>query len=575
MTNIQDVSLKMLRPGQDYPAGSINPRKAGRTGDIEQLAAEIADKGLLQSLFGARAEKDDGFVYIGNGNRRLLALRALVKEKKIDADAMIPVLISDDTDPKKLLLASLSTAVVQNLHPVDQFEAFATELDQEGQTADTIAKRHALPLKVVKQRLALGKLSPVIRDAWRKGNLNADAAEAYASTPHHEAQEKLFKRGGWEAKTAHGIRQRLIGEQHEVQKLLKFVGEAEYKKAGGQLEEDLFGSKDGQKIANFGLLSTLTEKKLKALAAEFVAKGWGWTAIEDDLPDQAWHGWPRKSNPNAAEKKKLGVMVKLDYNGKVETRTGVIKPGVKGIEGSASNRSASKPPKKKKPGQLSNALAQRLSEQLTYAAGDAITATPDLALGLAIAALVSNGAYSSQRHGADSSVRLVESGLSAQRNERGKDKPMDFKTALAAVEKMKTPQRLGMVAAIVGKSLDFQTLDSERMPLDDAEVKMVIAGMNGAELNRKLRERFTPADYFKGINAAMRIEAISEMAPVHLPRMAKLKGKDQIAVCIAAYPTSPKWLPPALRTVHYDGPVAKKAAAKKKTAKAAPKRKRA
>jgi ParB family chromosome partitioning protein len=576
---IHTITLNALRPGHEFPGASINARSVGRAEDIKSLAASIENEGLLQSLLAVQAKDDAEHYYIADGNRRLAALQLLVKVKKIAKDWLVPVIVSDATDPETALRKSV-TAGIQHvpLHAADQVENF-TKCIKAGEKPEDIAERNQLPVKLVKQRIALGTLSPVILKAWRDGKIRIEDAQAYASSTSHAAQEKHFKKGGYEIRNPHSIRRAMIGDEHEIKKLLTFVGEAAYKKAGGALVEDLFGQTEGKHFADFALLQKLTSEKMREKAAEYVKAGWGWAAYEDDLPDDAALNWPAKSKPTKEEKAKLGVILEFDWNGKVEVTTGVIKPGVKGVKSDDGEGAPKDKTKKKTPGQISDALARELSETLTYGAGEAMARdNGETALAVAIAALASSGhmQYSHYR-GDGAAVQLIETGLAKVRASRSNNRA--FTSELAVALKLPLKDKLKTLAGIVGKAFDFQTHSANRPPLKDKSVLAVIETIDGKALNEAVRAKFQPDEYFGRISGALRLQAIREMAPDQESAVAKMKKGGQVMAAIAAFRKSTNWLPPELRTVHYAGPKAKnnvvKLPTKKKAKAATPKKKAA
>lgn len=567
MSTTKEIELKNLRPGHEFPGASINARKTDPTAGVDSMANSIGRKGVLESVLVVASPKDDGLFYVANGNRRLFGLRKLLKEKKtirgqkFGDDLLVAAIVSPETDPVKALELSLETAQEHvALHPVDQFEVFAQCLDR-GDPPEKIAADRALPLKAVKQRLALAKLSPVIRDAWRSGKINAETAEAYAVSAHHSQQEKLFKRGGWEATNAHQIRRHMIGDEQESARLMKFVGEAAYKAAGGAIREDLFGTQKGAKgFADFGLLQRLANDKLKEKAKEFEGKGWGWAAVLDDLPGAARFEWPTKQHPTAEEKKKLGVILSLTYTGTVEIKTGVVKPGVRGID--TADKTKGKKGKPKQEGLISNSLAQRLSEALTFAARDAIVHEPELAFSLALAALTNNSFDNGP-------VEIKATGLGAKHG--GKYNPdaieeeedpdeTTFAQVLPDVVKLATKDKIATLARIVGRSFNFQTQSAERLPLDEPEVVAIVKAMDPKRLHNAIREKLDAEDYFASVSGAMRLQAIREMAPPVEAAAAKMKKPGQVAAAVEAYASCKTWLPPELRGPGYAGPKAKPAA---------------
>jgi hypothetical protein len=78
------------------------------------------------------------------------------------------------------------------MNAMDEMEAFARLVD-DGMSVEAIAERFGASVRHVEQRLALGRLSPKIRAAYRKGDLTLDVARAFCLTDDHGAQERLFK----------------------------------------------------------------------------------------------------------------------------------------------------------------------------------------------------------------------------------------------------------------------------------------------------------------------------------------------------------------------------------------------
>ncbi len=120
-----EISLAKLTPS---PA---NARRTGAAAGIEALAASIQAHGLLQSLvvrprLDREGQTTDRYEVVA-GARRLVALKLLAKQKRITKGVAIPcrVLDGEGVDGSE---ASLAENVVRvDMHPADQFEAFAGE----------------------------------------------------------------------------------------------------------------------------------------------------------------------------------------------------------------------------------------------------------------------------------------------------------------------------------------------------------------------------------------------------------------------------------------------------------------
>jgi ParB family transcriptional regulator, chromosome partitioning protein len=133
------VPLNRLKFGHEDGEG-INARITGRDDDIPALAANIfanrndeRPTGVIENLLVKDA--GDGFYSVANGNRRLRALHMIDTP---DSDLEIACTLHN-VDETKAFEFSLATAITaRQLHPVDQFEAFA-RLEEHGKTNEEIA----------------------------------------------------------------------------------------------------------------------------------------------------------------------------------------------------------------------------------------------------------------------------------------------------------------------------------------------------------------------------------------------------------------------------------------------------
>lgn len=256
-----------------------NVRKTGSETDIEALAASIEAVGLRQNLNVETGPK--GRYLVTAGGRRWRALKALVKAKKIKANAPIPCKVSEGgEDAAEISLTENVQRVA--MHPADQFEAFAA-LVEDGKTVEQVAQRFGCGVKLVKQRLKLGRLSPRVLEAFRAGKLDLDAAAAFTVADDHNDQERVFDHLQSSPShaydlSAHRIKHLLTeGALPGSHKLVAFIGLEAYREAGGAVREDLFG--DEVFIEDRTLAEQLAVNKLESAAAELKAEGWKWAEI--------------------------------------------------------------------------------------------------------------------------------------------------------------------------------------------------------------------------------------------------------------------------------------------------------
>lgn len=374
---VKGFDLKDLEFGHKAPGGGINDRVTGRDAEVDALAESIKADGLLQNI----AVWDTGSApyYVIAGNRRLAALRIIHKAGKAIRNVTVMCVAIDAMD----IADALAKAAASNMHipphPVDAFETFA-RLAASGMTAATIAKRYGIEdVKGVERSLALGRLAPEIRSAWRAGKLQADCAKVFTLEPDHEKQVEIYEK----LKKGHGlyphaIRQAITGNTDRLFKLLKLVGEDAYEKGGGVFRVDLFPephNKSGKVPQDIGVLETLATLKLDAKCEALRKDGWAWA--EHDTETRAEYQWTsisgnsRTSKLSKADKAKSGCIVRVAYDGALDIYYGLIRPKDAKKVAAGEAPKADKPKKAKAdPKALSGALVTRLNTTLMVAMQD-------------------------------------------------------------------------------------------------------------------------------------------------------------------------------------------------------------
>lgn len=617
------VPLKMLKFGHEDGEG-INARVAGRDDGIAALAANLNANGQIENLIVKDA--GDGFYSVANGNRRLAAFRMMYGE---GSDQEIGCTLHE-VDADKAFEFSLTTAITaEQLHPVDQYEAFA-RLEEHGKTQEEIAQQYGMAEKQVRQALALGRLSPKIRQAWREGTIKADVAKAFTLGLDHKTQDKAFDKlakGGTIFESYVKKELGADGLDGDVAQLLTYIGAEAYRAAGGSVTEDLFG--DSHIISDVALLKQMARNLLTAKCDQLLEAGWGWAEIKSDLP-HASQFWPKseikkpiyegdekerleaaieevssldESDLSYAEseareeelnrliqdiemalrarsfddkkKKQLGCIVDIE-DGRMVILYGIKKPQEATRSTAAATDEPSKPAKPAKPEtpaeadeeDISQALLHRLSVQLTNAAATALIQDEQLAISVLLAAV---GCYS------NCGAKVSVNGLGTRGGERGLLGADDMKRALPLAVKLKPAERITLLAQLAANALDFQhSPHDHNNPAEGAQV--IVNAIDAKAFNAAARGAFDAKDYFAGVSKMLCLKAIEESLGPDLARQQAKKTKpDIVAFAIENVPTT-GWLPLQLRHKGYDGSPVKKASGKlaptkpKKPAKAAAKK---
>ena len=308
--NLILVPLSQLLPRRS----KRNARKTPRL-SIPELAASIARIGLLQNLVVILSADGEQYEVVA-GDRRLTALKLLAKKKRIAADFEVPCLLVPDASARTVSLAE--NLLREQMHPADQFEAFAA-LVKEGRPIEDIAADFGVSPLVVQRRLKLANVSPRLLADYRAGAVTLEQLMALTITDDHAAQESAFYGAPEWQRGASALRERLTEREIDAtHPLVRFAGLDAYTAAGGGIRRDLFAEGDaGTYLTDAALLETLVRGKLDALAGDMRAEGWAWVEAVPHMSyaeRQAFQNAPRqRREPNAREARRIAsLQTRLD-----------------------------------------------------------------------------------------------------------------------------------------------------------------------------------------------------------------------------------------------------------------------
>lgn len=264
-----------LIPLNQLVASPANVRRTDRKADVDSLAASIHAHGLLQNL-SVKPRGEKSFEVVA-GARRHAALKLLAKDGRIARDFAVPCHLIDDDGASEASLAENVHRLAMNA--MDESDAFAALAEQQ-LDINAIAARFGVTARHVEQRLALAKLSPKLKAAYRRGDLNLDAARAFTIEPDHAKQDAVLRALGKPILHAGQVRALLTqGAMNANDRIARFVGIEAYESAGGALTRDLFDP-DTIFIADPALMTQLAEARLDAVRQDLAALGWGWVDAE-------------------------------------------------------------------------------------------------------------------------------------------------------------------------------------------------------------------------------------------------------------------------------------------------------
>lgn len=584
------------------PADAINARSKAVTDGLDELAASIAQRGLIQPL--AVRPADNGRYEIIDGRRRYQAMQRLVRARAWKKDTAVPVLVRNEDDVEALETSLVANTVRLPMHPVDQHEVFARLADQ-GLTAADIAARFGIAEKTVRQHMALGRLAPEIRDAWRKGKIDAKAAQAFTIEPRHELQVAAYERLRKSAYmlTDFYVRQELAGDRLRADTVPPQILEAYYA-AGGTVSEDLF--EEERYIDDGALFAKVRAEAIEAERQRLLADGWSWVARSDELPPHWRWEWPKvhehvepiytaeeeadaaeldaqlsagklKGKDAAAAEERLealerraqeraytpedrarsGVVLVVGSSGAFEAALGIIRPEDEAASAGADPEDTpcdlddaeddaspvgSQPPQE--PETVVDAAddAPRISNALLESLTTTLTLAAQRALpadpSLALRAAVAS--LTADPWNNPIKISLHGHGANAKPRELGGS----FAAKLAALAKLSDAELMKRFAALMAEALDLVSYNAGS---DRSADEALRDALPAEPYLAAARELFNAADYFQRAPKEIAESALAEMG---CPVMPGAKKAD-LAPMAAARAKATGWLPPELRHPEY------------------------
>lgn len=216
---VQNVSIALLR------ASPLQPRKNFDEAAIAELAASVAERGVLQPIV---VRPVDGGYEVVAGERRLRAAQRA-------GLTTVPAVVRELTDQEALEIAIIENLQREDLNPIEEARAFKQLLDF-GMNQEQVATAVGRSRSAVANQLRLLTLSAPIQAALESNTITAGHARAIlaqAAGNQDWAFEQIVSRG-LSVRQAEELRRPAVGKD-DVGKGLARAAAGRYQ----MLEEDL------------------------------------------------------------------------------------------------------------------------------------------------------------------------------------------------------------------------------------------------------------------------------------------------------------------------------------------------
>lgn len=170
-------------PIQAITPNPFQPRLVFDEAAIDELAASIREKGLLQPVLVRRA--GSGYQLIAGERRFRAAQRAGLAE--------VPVVIRDADDREALELALIENVQRENLNPVEEARAYKRLADEFNLSQEEVADRVGKNRSTIANAVRLLQLPPEVLAQLESGELTAGHARPLLALPDAQAQTAVAR----------------------------------------------------------------------------------------------------------------------------------------------------------------------------------------------------------------------------------------------------------------------------------------------------------------------------------------------------------------------------------------------
>jgi ParB family chromosome partitioning protein len=175
-------------PIEDIKPNRDQPRKSFAADKLDELAASIREKGIIQPLVVRKMSEH--YELVAGERRWRAAQKAGLRE--------VPVVIQDISDDTALEMALIENIQREDLNAIEQAEAFHSLIEKFHLSQEEMAKRVGKDRSTVTNSLRLLKLPPEIKNDILEDRLSMGHARALLALESHElmvkAREEVLRR---------------------------------------------------------------------------------------------------------------------------------------------------------------------------------------------------------------------------------------------------------------------------------------------------------------------------------------------------------------------------------------------
>jgi len=195
-----DVAIELIRPNPDQP------RRAFGQEELEELAASIRQRGLLQPILARPMPQASGEYQIVAGERRWRAAQMAGLHA-------VPVLIRDLSDLEVIEVALIENLQRADLNALEEARGYAAMMERHPRSQEDIADVVGKSRSHVANTLRLLRLPEAVRDHLESGRLTAGHARALLDLDDAEALAAMVIDRGLNVRQTEALARQARGER--------------------------------------------------------------------------------------------------------------------------------------------------------------------------------------------------------------------------------------------------------------------------------------------------------------------------------------------------------------------------
>jgi ParB family transcriptional regulator, chromosome partitioning protein len=200
-------------PIENLQPNPRNPRRLFTDDELDELAASIRERGIIQPIV-VRALKGDNFEIIAGERRWRAAQRAGLHD--------VPIAVVEANDAQSLEYAIIENVQRTDLNPIEEATGYLALMDDFNRTQEEVAQIVGKSRPHIANTIRLLKLSEPVKQLVRTGKISAGHARLLVGQPNAEliAHEIIDK--GWSVRDLEAdMRKDVAGQLRDMRREAK------------------------------------------------------------------------------------------------------------------------------------------------------------------------------------------------------------------------------------------------------------------------------------------------------------------------------------------------------------------